>query len=113
MRIGGDEGKEAMQWRHWGCTTKSTVPSYSCWYPSGSPTTRTLLVLIIAEVLDNVKSDVGESAGDLDGYEDLPEALQEKINTAWQAGHIDPADGPVPSSSLIILSLHRSLLASS
>ena len=57
-------------WRHWGCTTKT--------------------------IFTNIKKSF-ESAEELDGYEDLKPEDQEKVNKAWEEGHV--ADEDVPDSA--------------
>ncbi len=54
-------------WRHWGCVT--------------------------AKLITNMKEIFGE-ADELDGFDDLKEADQEKLRKAWEEGHVDDADIP-------------------
>lgn len=55
------------QWRHWGCVT---------------PT-----------IIKNVKKKHSE-ASDVDGYEDLSEELQQKIDKAFEEGNVAEEDKP-------------------
>ncbi|RDW86863.1 uncharacterized protein DSM5745_03505 [Aspergillus mulundensis] len=54
-------------WRHWGCVTPK----------------------IIANVLDSIGEGDDLDLDMLDGYEDLPSDLQEKIEKAMKQGHVD------------------------
>lgn len=54
-------------WRHWGCVTP--------------------------KIIENVKKNF-ESAEDLDGFDDLTEEDQQKLNTAWEVGHVAEEDVP-------------------
>ena len=40
----------------------------------------------------NIKDAIDDDVNNLDGYEDLPEDLQEKIATAIQEGHVADED---------------------
>ncbi|KAF9508129.1 hypothetical protein BS47DRAFT_1303166 [Hydnum rufescens UP504] len=63
-------GHSTFQWRHWGCVTPA--------------------------VLSNMKKKHPE-VEDLDGFEDLDDGFQAKIETAWQEGHV--ADEDIPDSA--------------
>jgi hypothetical protein len=54
-------------WRHWGCVTP--------------------------KIIENVKKSF-EDAEDLDGFEELNEEDQQKLKTAWEAGHVAEEDVP-------------------
>ena len=54
-------------WRHWGCTTP--------------------------KIIANMRKQF-ESAADLDGYDDLKPEDQEKVNKAWEEGHVAEEDIP-------------------
>jgi hypothetical protein len=43
-------------------------------------------------VFTNLKKEIGDNPADLDGYEDLTEEDQQKIQTAWENGAVDDAD---------------------
>ncbi|KZV91544.1 zf-PARP-domain-containing protein [Exidia glandulosa HHB12029] len=64
------QGRTSFTWKHWGCVT--------------------------AKVLTNLKNKVGD-VDDLDGYEELEPADQEKIKTAWEEGKV--ADEDIPDSA--------------
>lgn len=49
-----------------------------------------------AKVIANMKKDT-EIASDLDGFEDLGEANQKKVETAYEEGHV--ADEDIPDSA--------------
>ncbi|KAF8316801.1 zf-PARP-domain-containing protein [Clavulina sp. PMI_390] len=61
------QGKTSWAWRHWGCVTD--------------------------KVLSNVKEMISEAA-DLDGYDDIGEENQAKIDKAWEEGHVADEDIP-------------------
>ena len=42
--------------------------------------------------ISNVKKDIEGQASQLDGYDELPEDLQEKIANAIEQGHVDDED---------------------
>ncbi|KAI0251934.1 hypothetical protein BJV78DRAFT_1207868 [Lactifluus subvellereus] len=63
-------GNSAFSWRHWGCTT---------------PT-----------IITNMKKSFS-SADDLDGFDELQPADQEKIRKAWEDGHV--ADEDIPETA--------------
>ena len=54
-------------WRHWGCVTP--------------------------KILENAKKSF-EDVEDLDGFEELNEEDQQKLKTAWEAGHVAEEDIP-------------------
>lgn len=63
-------GHTSFAWRHWGCTT---------------PT-----------IIDNMKKSFSE-ADELDGFDELQPADQDKIRKAWEDGHV--ADEDVPETA--------------
>ena len=52
-------------------------------------------------MLSNVKSKTDDSLDFLDGYEEIPTDMQEKVATAWEQGHVDDADWKGVSSAFI------------
>ncbi|KAJ5137238.1 uncharacterized protein N7443_010466 [Penicillium atrosanguineum] len=75
LRVGSwveSEKFQSYQWRHWGCTTPKVIEN-------------------IANAWEEMRSN--ETDYDvLDGYEDLPDALQLKIRTALAEGHVADDD---------------------
>ncbi|KAH8827308.1 hypothetical protein DL96DRAFT_1606239 [Flagelloscypha sp. PMI_526] len=63
-------GKSSFAWRHWGCVTE--------------------------KILSNMKDGIGE-AKEFDGYEELKEVDQQKIEKAFEVGHV--ADEDIPDSA--------------
>jgi len=63
-------GNTSFAWRHWGCTT--------------------------AKIIANMKKQF-ESADELDGYDELRPEDQEKVNKAWEDGHV--ADEDIPETA--------------
>ncbi|KAH8102246.1 zf-PARP-domain-containing protein [Cristinia sonorae] len=61
------QGNTSFAWRHWGCTT--------------------------SKIFDNMKKTLSE-ADELDGFEDLKPADQEKVRKAWEDGHVADEDAP-------------------
>ncbi|PWY66560.1 zf-PARP-domain-containing protein [Aspergillus eucalypticola CBS 122712] len=57
-------------WRHWGCVTPK----------------------IIANMVETVGEEGERDWSALDGYDELPEDLQEKVRTAIEQGHVDDED---------------------
>lgn len=57
-------------WRHWGCVTP--------------------------RIIDNMKNSFGE-ADDLDGFDELKDEDQERVQKAWEEGHV--ADEDIPDSA--------------
>lgn len=57
-------------WRHWGCTTP--------------------------KIFENLKKSLNE-ASDLDGYDDLSSEDKERVDKAWEDGHV--ADEDIPESA--------------
>ncbi|KAF9076579.1 hypothetical protein BDP27DRAFT_1210113 [Rhodocollybia butyracea] len=73
LRLGSTvdfQGKTSFAWRHWGCVTP--------------------------KVLSNIK-EAHPDASELDGFEALNEADQEKIRKAWEDGHV--ADEDIPETA--------------
>ncbi|KAJ5918738.1 zf-PARP-domain-containing protein [Penicillium verhagenii] len=76
LRVGSwidSEKIQAYMWRHWGCTTP--------------------------RVIENIKKEWQENCSEdkpdysrLDGYDELPVELQEKVRRALEQGHIDDED---------------------
>ncbi|KAJ6543918.1 hypothetical protein B0H19DRAFT_957004 [Mycena capillaripes] len=60
-------GKTSFAWRHWGCVTP--------------------------KVLSNVKK-VHDEAEEIDGFNDLNDADQARVNKAWEDGHVAAEDVP-------------------
>ena len=58
--------KQAFSWRHWGCVTPQQI--------------------------ENLNSVIEGDLDLLDGYEDIPEELQQKVSQALLDGHVDDAD---------------------
>ncbi|KII91263.1 hypothetical protein PLICRDRAFT_105527, partial [Plicaturopsis crispa FD-325 SS-3] len=63
-------GNTSYAWRHWGCVTP--------------------------QVIANMKKSFDDAA-DLDGYDELPAAQQEKVTKAWAEGRV--ADEDIPDSA--------------
>ncbi|KAI9458848.1 hypothetical protein BJY52DRAFT_398656 [Lactarius psammicola] len=63
-------GHTSLAWRHWGCTT--------------------------ATIITNMKKSFSE-ADELDGFDELQPADQDKIRKAWEDGHV--ADEDVPETA--------------
>ncbi|KLO15210.1 zf-PARP-domain-containing protein [Schizopora paradoxa] len=63
-------GNTSFAWRHWGCTTSKQIA--------------------------NMKKSF-ENAADLDGYDELRQEDQEKIDKAWEDGEV--ADEDIPESA--------------
>ncbi|KAI0264700.1 hypothetical protein BC834DRAFT_826081 [Gloeopeniophorella convolvens] len=63
-------GHTSFSWRHWGCTTPA--------------------------IIANMKKSF-EAADELDGFEELEPADQEKIRKAWEDGHV--ADDDIPETA--------------
>jgi len=63
-------GNNSWAWRRWGCTTK--------------------------KIIENMKKSF-ESASELDGFDEISEANQEKLTAAWESGEV--ADEDIPESA--------------
>ncbi|KAJ5684057.1 PARP-type zinc finger-containing protein C2A9.07c [Penicillium maclennaniae] len=75
LRVGSwveSEKFQSYQWRHWGCTTPKVIEN-------------------IANAWEEIRSNENDYSV-LDGYEDLPDALQLKIRTALTQGHVADDD---------------------
>lgn len=55
--------RQSWKWRHWGCVTPAQIA--------------------------NMSSNIGDNLDNLDGYDELPDDLQEKVRRAFDQGHVD------------------------
>ncbi|KAH9816217.1 hypothetical protein DFH28DRAFT_219246 [Melampsora americana] len=62
----------SFKWRHWGCCTEA--------------------------IFENLSTELDGKIEELDGFEDLTPEDQTKIKTAFEVGHVDPAD--IPASAI-------------
>ncbi|KAI0765256.1 poly polymerase and DNA-ligase Zn-finger region-domain-containing protein [Fomes fomentarius] len=61
------QGKTSFQWRHWGCVT--------------------------TRIINNMKNNFNE-ADELDGFDDLNDEDQKRVEKAWEDGRVAPEDVP-------------------